>query len=269
MDVAGSKTNIAQVSAADQPDIDSTPGNNNPDEDDQDSVTIEAPQIDLSLTKTVDNATPDVGEDITFTITVSNAGPNDATGVRVRDLIPSGLSFVSSSTVSGTYNQAIGVWDIGSIPAAANAILTITVTPTSTQMITNTAEVIAADQPDADSTPDNNDPNEDDQDSVLIGPQQIDLSLIKTVDDAAPNVGDTIEFVITVSNAGPSQAMGVVIEDVLPTGLTFLSSSASVGGYNSANGQWSIGTINAASRLRSWRFAHESTLQTRSPTRPR
>ncbi len=108
MDVAGNKTNIAQVSAADQPDIDSTPGNNNPDEDDQDSVTIEAPQIDLSLTKTVDNATPDVGEDITFTITVSNAGPNDATGVRVRDLIPSGLPFVCSSTVSGTYNA--GDW---------------------------------------------------------------------------------------------------------------------------------------------------------------
>ncbi len=243
----GSKTNTAQVSAADQPDIDSTPGNNNPDEDDQDSVTIAAPQIDLSLTKTVDNATPDVGENITFTVTVANAGPDNATGVRVRDVIPNGLQFVSAATVSGFYNASLGIWDIGSIPAAGNATLTITVTPTSTQMVTNTAEVIAADQPDADSTPDNNDPNEDDQDSVMIGPQQIDLSLVKDVDDNRPNVGDTIEFVITVSNAGPSPATGVVVQDLLPSGLTFVSSSASVGGYNSSTGQWSVGTIAPAS----------------------
>lgn len=245
VETAGDKTNIAQVFAADQPDIDSTPGNNNPNEDDQDSATIKAPLIDLSLTKTVDNSTPDVGDSIVFTIQVANTGPDDATGVQVLDVLPSELRYDSSSTQTGSYNQSNGIWNIGSIPASQTATLTINVTPVSSQLVTNTAEVVAADQPDIDSTPGNNDPNEDDQDSVTVGPQQIDLALSKTVDNNRPNVGETIEFQVTVSNAGPSEATGVIVTDVLPTGLENVGSDTSVGSYSSASGQWNIGSIAA------------------------
>lgn len=247
VDVAGPKTNTAQVVAADQADVDSTPGNNVPDEDDQDSVTIEAPQIDLSLTKTVDNTTPDVGEEFTFTLTVANAGPNDASGVRVRDLIPPSLQFVSASTASGSYSSATGIWDVGTILTGGNATLSITVAPTLAMIVTNVAEVIAADQPDVDSTPDNNIPSEDDQDEVTVGAVQIDVSLVKSVDDARPNVGDTIEFVIMVENAGPNEASGVVVQDSLPVGLRFVSATATSGTYSAASGQWTVGTIAAAS----------------------
>jgi large repetitive protein len=37
---------------------------------------------DLSVTKTVSDATPNVGDQITFTVTLNNAGPDDATGCR-------------------------------------------------------------------------------------------------------------------------------------------------------------------------------------------
>ncbi|MGI9470757.1 MAG: DUF11 domain-containing protein, partial [Rubripirellula sp.] len=243
VDTPGDKTNTAQVNAADQPDLDSTSGNGIESEDDQDSVTIQAPQIDLSLVKTVDNAMPNVGENINFTLTLSNSGPDTGTGVQVRDQLPTGLTYVTHDTAAGSYNPGTGIWNVGTINSNSNLVLTIVASPTTTSMVVNTTEVVAADQPDADSTPDNNDPNEDDQSSVAVGAQQIDLSLTKTVDNAEPNLNDTIVFEIVINNGGPSDATGVVVEDLLPNGLTFVSSNASVGNYNSSNGQWTIGNL--------------------------
>jgi large repetitive protein len=55
-------TNVAQVWTANEPDVDSTPGNSDPDEDDQDDASIPIRALsDLALTKTVDNATPYLG----------------------------------------------------------------------------------------------------------------------------------------------------------------------------------------------------------------
>ena len=42
---------------------------------------------DIAVTKTVNNATPSVGQDVTFTITVTNNGSVNATGVQVTDLL--------------------------------------------------------------------------------------------------------------------------------------------------------------------------------------
>src|SRR5262245_42268894 len=58
-------------------------------------------QIDLSLTKTVDNPTPEVGQNITYTISVTNSGPGIANGVTARDILPTGLSFVSANAGFG------------------------------------------------------------------------------------------------------------------------------------------------------------------------
>lgn len=243
VEVAGPKTNTAEVFAADQVDVDSTPNNGVDSEDDQDSVTIEAPEADLSLTKSVDNDMPNLGDNVTFTLQLANAGPDTGTGVRVRDLLPAGLAFVSSSNSSGSYNSSTGIWDVGTLSAGGNLSLTIVATPTTADPLTNTAEVIASNQYDPDSTPDNNVPSEDDQSSVVIGAQQIDLSLIKTVDDATPNINDTITFSIVVDNDGPSDATGVEVQDILPLGLSFVSSIVSTGTYSSATGQWLLGNV--------------------------
>ena len=50
---------------------------------------------------------------------------------------------------------------------------------------------------------------EDDQDSATVSPTAADLSLTKTVNDAAANVGDNVTFTITVSNAGPDIGMSM------------------------------------------------------------
>ncbi|WP_413432987.1 DUF11 domain-containing protein [Crateriforma spongiae] len=245
MDTPGTKTNIAEVIAADQTDIDSTPGNGAAGEDDRATVSILSPQIDLSIAKTASDLSPDVGQNVTFTVTLSNAGPDTATGVTVRDVLPAGLNFVSATPSQGSYESGTGVWTVGSVNAGSGATLSIIAGVTAAGSIQNVAEVLAADQPDADSTPGNGATGEDDLATVTLDPQQIDLSLIKTVDNAVPNRGDNVTFTITLSNAGPSAATGVIVRDAIPAGLTFVSSAPSIGSYNTTTGQWVAGTVAA------------------------
>ena len=95
---SGSYTNAAEVTAADQTDTDSTPGDSSGDDYDT-SATTPNVLVDLSLTKTVDDATPDVGTNVVFTVTVTNAsGFSDATGVIVTDSLPNGCAFDSDDS---------------------------------------------------------------------------------------------------------------------------------------------------------------------------
>jgi uncharacterized repeat protein (TIGR01451 family) len=164
-------TNTAEVTASSTLDPDSTPNNHIPQEDDQASITVTPKRIDLSLTKSVDNHTPDVDQNVTFTIIVTNAGPSSASGVQVKDLLPAGLSFQSFNTAHGSYNNTTGIWTIGAVGAQASATLQITAKATTTGTSVNTAEIIAAAEFDIDSTPNNQVATEDDQSSVSVTAQ--------------------------------------------------------------------------------------------------
>lgn len=125
--------------------------------------------IDLSLTKSVLSPTPAVGDNVTFTISVTNAnGFSTASGVKVNDVLPAGLTFVSAVPSQGTY--AGNAWTIGTIAGGDTVTLLVTATVTSGGTKTNYAEVTAADQVDADSTPNNTSNNEDDDDQASLTP---------------------------------------------------------------------------------------------------
>src|SRR5207244_6205621 len=104
---ANAQTNTASVSHADQ--FDPNPGNNNS------SATETPQQADLSVQKAVNNPTPNVGDTITFTITLNDTGPNTATNVLVSDLLPAGFGFVSATPSQGSYNNGTGVWNVGTV----------------------------------------------------------------------------------------------------------------------------------------------------------
>ena len=74
--------------------------------------------------------------------------PQRATGVVVTDLLPSGLTYVSSLASVGTYDPITGVWNIGGLANGANATLTLVATATSTTTVTNTATKTGEVQPD-------------------------------------------------------------------------------------------------------------------------
>ncbi|WP_423740391.1 gliding motility-associated C-terminal domain-containing protein [Flavobacterium columnare] len=99
------------------------------------------PNSNLGITKTVSNATPNVGSNVTFTLTVTNAGPSTATGVTVNDLLPSGYTFVGSLPSVGTYNSSTGVWTIGTLVNGAIETLNIVATVKATGSYANTATV--------------------------------------------------------------------------------------------------------------------------------
>jgi uncharacterized repeat protein (TIGR01451 family) len=249
VDAAGIYNNIAEVTAANEGDPDSTPGNGNPAEDDYaEQATVPTPNADLSLTKTVDDPTPNVGGTVVFTLTVANAGANDATGVEVTDLLPSGYTYVSDDS-GGAYDSGTGVWTVGAVAVGVPETLNITATVDAAGIYNNIAEVTASAEPDLDSIPGNGAPAEDDYAEQATTPAgTADLSLTKTVDDPVPNVGSNVVFTLTVTNAGPSDGTGVTVEDVLPAGYSFVGASGP-GSYDSGTGVWTVGTVAAAGSI--------------------
>jgi gliding motility-associated-like protein/uncharacterized repeat protein (TIGR01451 family) len=106
------------------------------------SVVIQTCAItDLSILKTVDNTHPIIGHNVVFTLTVTNNGPDNATGVAVTDILQSGYSYVSSSTAVGSYDPSTGVWAIGNLSNGSVVTLTITVTVVAPGNYSNTAIV--------------------------------------------------------------------------------------------------------------------------------
>ncbi|MDC6366114.1 MULTISPECIES: gliding motility-associated C-terminal domain-containing protein [Flavobacteriaceae] len=241
----GNYLNTAEVLAMVQLDPDSTPGNNDPTEDDRDEQSTTPRTVtDISITKTADNMSPSVGDEIVFTVTVNNAGPNDASGLVIEDQLATGYRFVSVTTTSGTYDAISGGWDLPNMASGTSETMEITAQVLSSGNYTNTAELIALDTFDPDSTPNNNLSSEDDQATVVPVPGGLaDLSLTKIVDNASPNVGDVVRFTISVTNDGLSNATGVVIQDQLPIGFTYQSHVATNGIYDSTSGIWTLNGI--------------------------
>ncbi|OWY62813.1 hypothetical protein B7486_56420, partial [cyanobacterium TDX16] len=227
----GDITNVAEVTGVDQDDVDSTPDNGVPTEDDQGEVTIEGIQIDLELGIAASASQVDVGDEVVFTLTLTNRGPNPATDVSVADLLPPGLTFVGASTATGSY--ADGVWNVGGLDVDETVTLQVTAQVTASGPLAYGAQVETADEPDVDSTPSNDVPTEDDQAVVAVTGVEADLSLTKTVDDASPGLGDQVTYTITLANAGPSNATGIVVEDVLPDGVEWVSDTSG-GAYDPA-----------------------------------
>ncbi len=225
---ADSHTNTATISHADQ--TDPTSGNNSG------SATVTPQRADLALTKTVSNATPNVGDTISFTVTLTDLGPNTATNVTATDLLPSGLTYVSSTPSAGTtYNSTTGLWTVGTVTTTTPKTLVLNALVATADSRTNTATTTHADQFDPNAA--NNTA------SATETPQKADLTVSKTVNNAQPNVGDTITFTIVVTNNGPNTATNVTVNESLPPGLSFVSASTGTGSYNNGTGVWTIGTM--------------------------
>ena len=100
-------------------------------------------ESDLIVTKTMNNTTPFIGQNIIFTVTATNNGPSNNAGVIVQDLLPSGYTYVSHtvSAGGGTYTPGTGLWNIGSLNNGVSRTLTITATVNSSGDHTNIATI--------------------------------------------------------------------------------------------------------------------------------
>ncbi|MCC9074137.1 DUF11 domain-containing protein [Flavobacterium sp. F-65] len=107
---------------------------------------------DITMTNTVDNPTPNINENVTFTVTVNNTGSGNFIDVIVSDLLPSGYSFVSAQTSTGVYNSTTGVWSIPVLNTNTSATLTIVAQVLPTGNYLNVASVIISNPIDSDTS---------------------------------------------------------------------------------------------------------------------
>jgi len=215
------------------------------------SFSVKAQTSDLSITKSVNNNTPFIGDAIIFTLTITNNGPDVATGVAVLDEVPSGYGSITNISNGGaTIGNSIN-WTGLIIQPNRSVVLTLNVTVLSTGIYNNRTEITASSNVDPDSDPtssfdddDFNDgiPDDDESDLVIVIPQISDLSLEKLVDNLEPNKGTEVNFTIIVDNDGPSDVSNVTVSDQLPQGFIWISDD-SFGDYDPSTGIWSIGSL--------------------------
>jgi uncharacterized repeat protein (TIGR01451 family) len=198
-----------------------------------------AGMADIAVRLAADNLNPALDEEVTLTITATNNGLRDVAGVKITDLLSSGLDYQSDDS-NGSYDQASGIWNIDNLAAAGpdnSAILNLTVAVKRPGKIINIAALTESGLFDPDHS--NNSAA-----LVLDGGSQVDLSLSQTSDNRMPDEGDTIIIRLQVSNNGLDTATAVQIIDDLPAALTYAGSSASRGAYDQITGIWSVGDLN-------------------------
>lgn len=198
-----------------------------------------SPSADLEVTKFVDKPNPREGDTIVYTIFLANLGPDNAASVRVRDVLPGGVTYAGAIPSRGDYDPDSGLWSIDNLSKCGNATLTLSATVnngTPGKTITNTASYVSAELPDSN-------PNNNAGEAVIIvqPPARADLAITKTVNVTNPNAGDTIIYTVTVFNNGPDDATGVQISDTLPVSLTFQRYTATQGVYT--GGIWMVGNL--------------------------
>jgi uncharacterized repeat protein (TIGR01451 family)/gliding motility-associated-like protein len=198
--------------------------------------------IDLVMGKTISNTTPEVGSQVTFTLTVDNNGPSNATNVVVNDLLKAGYTYVSSTSIAGTYSPTTGIWTIGDLAVGGRvqllvrAIVNANVSPTD---YVNTAVVSGAE---FEQILTNNTASV----SIVSAIPLTDLAIVKVASVLTPSINSNVEFTLTATNNGPNHATGVKVTDLLTAGFRFVSATPSVGTYNSTTGIWNIGNLNLA-----------------------
>ncbi|KAB2834473.1 MAG: DUF11 domain-containing protein, partial [Candidatus Dadabacteria bacterium] len=189
----------------------------------------------LSITKSDSPDPVTVGNALTYTLTVANSGPDQATGVTVTDVIPSSFTFNNANPSQGTCNPLVGqtlTCNLGTIANGANATVTISVTPTQPGVIANTA-IVSGNEPDP-----NPDDNSDTESTTVegTGPASANLSVVKTDNPDPVIVNQQLTYTVTVTNLGPDPATNVVVTDTLPTGATFGSATPEQGSCGEAAG---------------------------------
>jgi uncharacterized repeat protein (TIGR01451 family) len=195
--------------------------------------------FDLTVEKTGPAATAP-GQNITYTLKVTNFGPDTASQVTLTDTPPAGLTFVSFTNSGPALTCSFpegGAWtcSANSFPVGSETLTLVMNVPSNATpgtFYTNVATVSVPDEPDGnnglrnpDSNPENNSASVSTQ---VSGGTSADVGIVKSAPETAESES-SFNYIVTVSNAGPDMAASVTWSDTLPGNLTFVSLSQSSG----------------------------------------
>ena len=193
--------------------------------------------VDLKITKKVNvTGVVNVTNLIEFTITVTNNGPCNATGVYVGESLSPHLKMISNKTTIGEYDGS--TWIIGNLNEGEVHNLTIIAEVISAGTISNAVAIVGNDN-------DTNRSNNNDNIENLTAIDIVDLEITKRVWRATRfvNVTEEIVFEIIVRNKGPCDATNVTVSEVLSPHLKMISNDAWIGHYDVNKGIWYIGDL--------------------------
>ena len=170
------------------------------------------------------------GDNVTYDITVTNDGAGALTNIVLSDTLPVGLTYVSSSPEASVGADGTVSWLIESLDSEATATVSLVATTGDPGEVVNTATVQSDEGASATA-----------QATTLV--TQSNLAITKTVDNAAPLLGQQSVFTIAVTNNGNATASNVAVVDTLPLEFQSVSAEpeATIGGDGSL--QWTIAAI--------------------------
>jgi uncharacterized repeat protein (TIGR01451 family) len=158
-----------------------------------------APKVDLAITKSAAPNPVTVGSQVTWTMVVTNNGPNNATGVTVADPVPSGMTFVSVSSSQGTCTGgALVSCTLGNLNVGASVTITLVTTASATGSIVNTATTVGKEQ-------ETNTANNTASASVVVNGKFVPPAVVCTAVGVAPKtlfVGRKVTLTIKVTQKG-------------------------------------------------------------------
>jgi len=218
-----------------------TSDTNNTDANDMDDANITVvhiPVSDLQISKVTSTPMPHAGEEINYTITVTNLGPDTATNISVGDILPQEISCLDDS---GT-GLCSGFWAVTDMAVGdvVTVMIQAQVNPgvVGGDLIINTANV-SSDVIDPD-------PSNNASTAVMIVDDHTDLGIEKTVISSTPYEGDTIVYTIVMTNYGPHDVTNVVVQEEPLNGVTFSDANVTVTQGNYTNLTWTVGDLNVS-----------------------
>ena len=181
---------------------------------------------EIITVKEVNSSDIHIGDEITYTITVSNPGKINATNVVIRDILPEGLKFINASN-GGVYDPVTGIitW-ILNITANSTVDLTADVCVNKSGNITNTVNV----------------GNKTSNCTIESG-DIVDLEIHIVADKSEIYVGDNVVYTVTVINNGPSDAINTIANVLVPNTLSIISYNATKGTFDITSGKWYVGNL--------------------------
>jgi uncharacterized repeat protein (TIGR01451 family) len=205
-----------------------------------------AAQYDLAITKSVDDGSIAYYATATFTLSVVNNGPSFARDVVVTDVLPAGLTLVSASP--GCTGTTTLTCTVGELAPGARAAVTITVRGTEPGERTNCATTGGRTQQALTqalvSETDIATGNDRACVALTIEPAA-EVTVTKTASVTSAVSGDTVEWTVTVRNAGPSAATDVVVTESPSASMTIVSATPSLGSFDPATRRWTIASLAA------------------------